>query len=412
MVNDRDVSGSGGSAHEKILSRKDRIRINIRRFQQKNIPAVRLLIISAVLFALIIAVPKFQSHSAVTTYEDREGADPVAVMDFTGDMMLGRCIAQKCRHTGYDGLFDGVRVYWSNADLVFANLESAVLFDDLSAYENADESVHLSAVPEAADAAVRAGVNVFACANDHSFDYGGKAAAELVDHFRSNDIDYAGIETGITSFSDEMGYKILPVNGLRISVISITDIFDKKMIHGDYDSSLLTTGHDGFESIISEAAANSDITVVYIHWGAEDDTEANDEQRLYAHQLIDSGADIIIGTHPHVLQGTEQYKDGIIFYSLGNFIHDQGETYQKDSVMAEFSYDGKNPAQFELIPLRINEGVPQETGNGFFKARINEALSEGLDPDLYSIDEDGHIIISADFMNISTDHVYREERMQ
>jgi len=109
----------------------------------------------------------------------------------------------------------------------------------------------------------------------------------------------------------------------------------------------LTTSYPRYNEIVNQASREADITVVYIHFGEEGKVEANKSQKLIAHMLIDAGADIVIGSHPHVLQEIEQYKEGIIFYSLGNFIFDQGGTYNRDSVLVQFTLDKQGNGKFE-----------------------------------------------------------------
>ena len=81
---------------------------------------------------------------------------------------------------------------------------------------------------------------------------------------------------------------------------------------------------------------NADLVVVNMHWGQEYSTSATSRQTELAKAVIDAGADVIIGHHPHVLQSFDVYNDGIIFYSLGNFVFDQGWTRTKDSAMVQY----------------------------------------------------------------------------
>ncbi len=99
-----------------------------------------------------------------------------------------------------------------------------------------------------------------------------------------------------------------------------------------------------------------------MHWGAEYKKEPALSQKELAHQIIDSGAKIIIGHHPHVTQPTEEYKNGLIFYSLGNFVFDQpwSEETKKGNI-AKIIFEGKNIKSFEEIPVYIESSQPQLT---------------------------------------------------
>ena len=97
---------------------------------------------------------------------------------------------------------------------------------------------------------------------------------------------------------------------------------------------------------IKTARGQCDYLVVYVHWGVERETEPKDYQRAMGRQYIDAGADLVIGSHPHVLQGIEYYKGKPIFYSLGNFVF--GSSIPKTMlVQAEFSNDSLD---LKLIP--------------------------------------------------------------
>jgi poly-gamma-glutamate synthesis protein (capsule biosynthesis protein) len=88
------------------------------------------------------------------------------------------------------------------------------------------------------------------------------------------------------------------------------------MVYGQFD-------REAAKKIVSGLASSTDFTIINIHWGTEYEHQFNKLQKEIAHELVDAGADIIIGHHPHVVQGMEMYQGKPIFYSLGNFVFDQ-----------------------------------------------------------------------------------------
>jgi poly-gamma-glutamate synthesis protein (capsule biosynthesis protein) len=112
-------------------------------------------------------------------------------------------------------------------------------------------------------------------------------------------------------------------------------------------------------SIVTDLASTSDIVIVQMHWGVEYEHKFNPTQQRLAHELIDAGADMIIGHHPHVVQGMEVYKNKPIFYSLGNFIFDQ---YFSPNTQEELAVKiNWQPAkmEIELIPMKSDASQPR-----------------------------------------------------
>jgi poly-gamma-glutamate synthesis protein (capsule biosynthesis protein) len=113
------------------------------------------------------------------------------------------------------------------------------------------------------------------------------------------------------------------------------------------------------KKIIADLNGRTDLIIVNIHWGVEYEHVFNKTQQDLARDLIDSGADIIIGHHPHVVQGLEIYKNKPIFYSLGNFIFDQDfsrDTQEELAVEINFNPDGQ--AKARLYPLLSRQSQP------------------------------------------------------
>lgn len=112
--------------------------------------------------------------------------------------------------------------------------------------------------------------------------------------------------------------------------------------------------HEEFANII-----NQDLKICYLHWGNEFINIPNEEQKKFAHWLIDIGFDLVVGNHSHVLQGYEIYKNKYIFYSLGNFVFNMPHDDTKHSVMLNIDFEnGHAVVNFDYIEL-TNDGLPQ-----------------------------------------------------
>lgn len=370
------------------LTLKQKTQILFRKLKK---PQAVIVVCSFIVLLTLSCITSFFSPKAYSA--ENTGNKDLITFDFVGDVMLGRNIKKLGEAKGYDKLFEKVTGFWKNADLVFANIESAVLKNDVSSYKEFDKNLHLWADYDGIEAARSAGINVFACANNHAFDYGAKAVKQLVNYYEKKNIIYSGIGRNT---EEAASYKIIECNGVKIAFLSITEVFYKRSMSTSTSAGVYTTGFSDYNGLVYRASKEADVTIVYIHWGEENETSANDLQFTYGHQLIDSGADIVIGSHPHIVQEVELYGNGIIFYSLGNFIFDQGNTFACDSVMVEYSADKTGKGEFSLYPVRINGGIPYVTTNGFYQSRINRELSQSLPKDSYHVDENGFIKIPFD----------------
>ena len=364
--------------------RLEKVRIRIRKIKRLNLGLTILTIV--LLFAMFlgagILIPR-----TITDVNAEEYKNKSLTVDFVGDVMFGRYINQYAQSNGYDSIFEDVAPFFKNSDLTFANLECAVLKDPVSTYTKADKKIHLHCNYNLIEAAQRSGINVFGASNNHGFDYGNRPVEELIEYFRKNDVYYNGIGTDIV---DAAKYTLIDCKGYRIAFVAITDVYYKEACASVDRSGVLATTYGDYNQLVNDASRNADITIVYFHWGEENDISRNKEQTNLGHKLIDAGADIIIGSHPHVLQEVEKYKDGIIFYSMGNFIFDQGTTFSRDSVIVEMNLDKHGEAEFTLVPIRINDGIPEVTKNFFYKTRINRELTQSLGKEDQYTGDDGY----------------------
>jgi len=116
---------------------------------------------------------------------------------------------------------------------------------------------------------------------------------------------------------------IIEKNGIKVGYLAFSDVGPTGMEAGTEKAGILLASDPNFNEIIKNASKQVDYLVVSFHFGEEYQPKHNARQEYLAHQAIDDGAKIVIGTHPHIVEDTEIYKNGYIAYSLGNFIFDQ-----------------------------------------------------------------------------------------
>jgi poly-gamma-glutamate synthesis protein (capsule biosynthesis protein) len=119
-----------------------------------------------------------------------------------------------------------------------------------------------------------------------------------------------------------------------------------------------TTDDSGVIAAIASAKQEGDFVIVYPHWGEEYSTSTTPFQNSEAHKFVDSGADVVLGSHPHVAEPLEVYKEKAIFYSMGNFVFDQSWSKETSEGVAIRLTIGKEQVSYEVIPLVITHAQP------------------------------------------------------
>ncbi len=230
-------------------------------------------------------------------------------------------------HQGFDTLFAGVAQELSATDLTFANLETPVSpSGDAGAVE-----FHFNAPPALLGALKAAGIGVVSAANNHIFDQGAQGLSETLD-----ELDKAGLASagaGRSRAAAARGLR-LTANGLRIAVLAASQFFNNPPDDEGPGAPHANKSDDPEATVeaVKRARAEADFVIVAMHWGAEYQVAPRASEVALGHQLLEAGADVILGTHPHVLQPLERYRaaDGrpcLIAYSLGNFVSNQSRQY-------------------------------------------------------------------------------------
>ena len=243
-------------------------------------------------------------------------------MLFFGDLMLDRHVKEKIAKYGFNYLLtkldtDGV---FDERDIIGANLEGAVT--NGGAHYPPANIYDFAFAPELLSNLKKYNFNFFNLANNHLADQGERGIIETRSNLLESGFDFSGCVDGEVG---ECSQKIIAKNGLKIGLVGLS------MIYSQFNAGEAT-------KIISALSTSTDLVIVNIHWGEEYEHNFSRLQQEMAHELVAAGADIIIGHHPHVVQGLEVYRtkrataNGAqakvevmrpIFYSLGNFIFDQ-----------------------------------------------------------------------------------------
>ncbi|MBQ2904035.1 MAG: CapA family protein [Clostridia bacterium] len=235
------------------------------------------------------------------------------------------------------------------------------------------------------------GADIVSLANNHIYDYGKVGFYDTIDNLKKAGIPYIGAGDNV----DEAGkpYYFI-VNGIKVGIVAAscaekTTSFNPvatKLTHGvmgTYDSA-------AFVDAIKKADSECDILVAYVHWGTENTTVLDEQQKTLAREYIDAGVDAVIGGHTHCLQGMEFYKDVPIVYSVGNFWFNSKTL---DSCVITLEIDENADMGIRIMPLKQQNCETRlltgEDARGLFD-RV-----ESYEPQGVSIADDGLITKAA-----------------
>lgn len=202
------------------------------------------------------------------------------------------------------------------------------------------------------------GVDLVTLANNHTLDYGRSCLEETFAALDAQDIDYMGAGKNRSRASRCMTYEI---KGQKIGFLAASRVIPEYGWNASEDQSGVFTTYDPAEllSRIRDAETECDFTVVYVHWGLERHTEPEAYQTELAKQYIDAGADLVIGSHPHVLQPIRFYRNKPIVYSLGNYLFGSSIP-STELLIAEIGPDGA--LTLSVIPAQASGGKTSSSG--------------------------------------------------
>jgi poly-gamma-glutamate synthesis protein (capsule biosynthesis protein) len=267
---------------------------------------------------------------------------------FTGDVMLSRAVglrmaAQKDWSLPFHLIADMLR----SADLRYCNLECPV--SDRG--RNLHHLYSFRADPRAIEGLKATGFNVVSQANNHAYDWGPEALLDTLDRLRA-----AGIRpVGAGQNNLAAHYPLLVhVGGLRTAFLAYVDIHPKEAAAGVDRPGVAWLDPAQALADIRFARLLADLVIVCPHWGEEYALKPTRDQVELAHQMVDAGADLIVGSHPHVVQPLENYHDHWIAYSLGNFVFDQHDPATHHGLMLRVTVRDEQITKVLPLAIKIN----------------------------------------------------------
>jgi poly-gamma-glutamate synthesis protein (capsule biosynthesis protein) len=255
---------------------------------------------------------------------------PVDILAF-GDLLLDRYIKLYIDRNSTEYPFENIKEIFAGNDIVMANLEGS--FTDFAPRPLDPDNTSFTFTPELASMLKQTGFNLVNLANNHVQDFGRAGFEQSQNYLSENGIDYFG------DYYNESGALIKEINGRKIAFVGYHSLDDPAT-----ESTI---------EKIKQARENADYVIVYTHWGAEYQNNFSKSQQEAGKKFIDAGADAVLGSHPHVIQPIEIYKNKPIFYSLGNFLFDQIFSNEVRHGLGVKITIEKDKTEFELIPTEM-----------------------------------------------------------
>lgn len=268
-----------------------------------------------------------------------------------GDISFGWGVKDIGEKHGYNYLFENVSKILRKGDLVLANLEGPITKRGRQVKKN----IRFRYDPAVLTAIRRSGINVCCVANNHTLDYGRIGLLDTLSYLKQYGLKSVGAGRNESLAHEPL---IVKRGGLRIAYLAYTDY---PYVGVTYDPNRATAARATDHLVardIRKVKDQVDLVIVSFHWGKENDSKPNTRQQALARLAIDSGADLIIGHHPHVLQPFEYYREKLIIYSLGNFIFDMHSPARRRSAIFRCLLTPNGVSEAEFIPIIIRNCRP------------------------------------------------------
>jgi len=265
---------------------------------------------------------------------------PISLL-FAGDAMFDRHIRLYSQKQGYGFFLSHLQDLFASVDHVIINLEGPVTNNtsvSLGSAVGSTKNFIFTFDPQILPFLKQWNMSIVNLGNNHIMNFGEDGLKQTYANLENNQIRSFG-DTG-SSLPNEKRFAVINIHDKNIAFVN----FNQFVSHAE---------EHVFEDM-EKAKKEADVIIVYAHWGAEYVSQADTAIQQLAHRFIDAGADVVIGSHPHVTQQKEEYRGKIIYYSLGNFVFDQyfsKETMQ--GLLVKVTIAPSKELSFEEIPIKM-----------------------------------------------------------
>lgn len=308
-----------------------------------------LVVISAAFLVTSSASSTGGQEVGTATYVNGPMGSGTITLAAVGDVCFGIDVAPVLNTRGFAYPWAAEKQSLSQADLTICNLESCLTTRGQP--NPSQTSFPQRGDPGAVTAMHDAGVDLVVLANDHIMDYGEEGLADTIAALDRSGIAHCG--AGFTA-AQAQAPAIEDISGSKVAFLAFTDVVLSGYQAEESKPGVAAAGDASqVENAVRNARAVSDYVVVYFHWGETSETATRPAQVDLAHAAIDAGAAAVIGSHPHVLQGLEEYHGGLIAYSMGNFVFNPPREEGRQSAILQVRLGRGRLEAADIFPVYI-----------------------------------------------------------
>ncbi|MBO1003872.1 CapA family protein [Pseudogracilibacillus auburnensis] len=312
------------------------------------------------LFFLIMFLFVFENGSVkVSAQSKAQQADPEIEILFAGDTMFDWGLRPILETKGYDYPFVYIKDTVRKADYSFINAET--VFTENPGTKDPDQLFWINSDLRGLQAIEDAGFNMINIGNNHTMDYMEPGLLDTLKNVKNTNMEYIGAGK---DRKEAYQSKEVVLQGKNFRFFSFVRFFPNFTWVATENRAGVTDGYDleGVKQTILEQKADADYVIVYFHWGVEKKNTPADYQKEYVKALKEVGVNLIVGSHPHWLQGFEYYEEMPVAYSLGNFLfppYVEGRTAETGLLKAIFKGD-KIDLVFDPYIISNGQIIPPE----------------------------------------------------
>ena len=301
---------------------------------------------------LLVLVANFQPP-VVLGQELFQTSRPVMQMDSSvsiaavGDLMLSSWAIPVLRAKGTDYPYLNTRAILNSADAAIANLEAPFT----EAGEPFEKKFNFKVPPEFARSLKTAGINVVNLANNHIMDFGVSGLESTIETLYKYGVQHSGAGMNIEAAHVPA---VLNLDGKRVAFFGYSMTFPTEFYAKEDSAGTAYPEAEQMVRDISNWKGKVDFVIASFHWSAEKRDTPKDYQIYFAHLAIDSGADLVLGHHPHVLQGIELYKNKLIAYSVGNYAFASYSKSAFDSIILKVYLNARGLFLGYCVPINVD----------------------------------------------------------
>ncbi len=264
-----------------------------------------------------------------------------------GDVMLGSHVIGVIEQRGVEYPFAKTSGYLESAHVAIANLEAPFT----SRGEPFEKKFNFKVPPRFARSLVLGGIDAVTLANNHTLDYGLEGLSNTMETLDTLGVFYSGAGMNAQQAHEPV---VLNVDGKRVALFGYSMTFPTEFYATKDSVGTAYPEPERLRASLTKWRDKVDFIVTSFHWGAEKRETPKQYQVEFAHLAIDSGSDLVLGHHPHVLQGLEIYKDRLIAYSLGNFAFGSYSRHAADSIILKVYLGENGLVSAFCVPINVN----------------------------------------------------------